>query len=87
MPPRCMQPGAGPELVSSGLLLIARSFLIWARIRFGSTARQGDLLGGAAFSALEDFLEMAVNLLTVSKWKKELNALGEWLHYDEATVR
>ena len=37
--------------------------------------------------ALEDFLEMAVNLLTVSKWKKELDVLGEWLHYDEATVR
>ena len=31
------------------------------------------------------FLEMAVNLSTVSKWKKELNVLGEWLHYDEAT--
>ena len=37
--------------------------------------------------ALEDFLEMAVNLSTVSKWKKELDVLGEWLHYDEATVR
>ena len=30
---------------------------------------------------------MAVNLSTVSKWKKELDVLGEWLHYDEATVR
>ena len=37
--------------------------------------------------AFEDFREMAVNLSTVSKWKKELDVLGEWLHYDEATVR
>ena len=28
---------------------------------------------------------MAVNLWTVSKWKKELDVLGELLHYDEAT--
>ena len=28
---------------------------------------------------------MAVNLSTVSKWKKEFNVHGEWLHYDEAT--
>ena len=80
------QPGAGPELASSGLLLKTRSILIWARIRFG-TARQGDLLGRGRVFALEDFLEMAVNLSTVSKWKKELDVLGEWLHYDEATVR
>ena len=49
-----VQPGAGPKLASSGLLLITRSFLIWARIRFG-TARQGDLLGAAAFSRWKTF--------------------------------
>ena len=48
------QPGAGPELASSGLLLITRSFLILARIRFG-TAGQGDLLGDAAFSRWKTF--------------------------------
>ena len=46
------QPGAGPELASSGLLLITRSFLILAH--FG-TARQGDLLGDAAFSRWKTF--------------------------------
>ena len=72
------QPSAGPELASSsGLLLITRSFLIWPRIRFG-TAQQGDIyLVGRIFTcALEDFLEMAVNLSTVSKWKNELDVLG-----------
>ena len=48
------QPGAGPELASSGLLLITHSFLIGARIRLG-TAGQGDLLGGAAFSRWKTF--------------------------------
>ena len=77
-----VQPGAGPELASSGLLqfpvLSAHSF------RDSSTGRS--TWWGRVF-ALEDFLEMAVNLSTVSKWKKELDVLGEWLHYNEATVR
>ena len=53
VPPR-RSPAPVLELASSGLLLTRRSFLIWARIRFG-TARQGDLLGGAAFSHWKTF--------------------------------
>ena len=66
-----VQPGAGPELASSG---------------FG-TARQGRSTWWGRVFAFEDFLEMAVNLSTVSKWKKELDVPGEWLHYNEAKVR
>ena len=82
------QPGAGPEHASSGRLphnalfpdpdLSAHSF------RESSTGRS---IWWDRVFAFEDFLEMAVNLSTVSKWKKELDVLGEWLHYDEATVR
>ena len=82
------QPGAGPEHASSGRLphnalfpdpdLSAHSF------RESSTGRS---TWWGRVVAFEDFLEMAVNLSTVSTWKKYFEVLGEWLHYDEATMR
>ena len=75
VPPR--RSPAGPELASSGLLLHADNAqfpdLSAHSFRDSSTGRS--TWWGRVF-ALEDFLEMAVNLSTVSKWKKELDVLG-----------
>ena len=71
------QPGAGPELASSGLLLITRSFVIDLSAHSFRDSSTGRSTWWGCVFALEDVLEMAENLSTVSKWKKELDVLGE----------